>query len=365
MIKDEYKDLPEDEFVPLDDAIDPIFSGEYLINKLGWIKTVSTGKIRKSFYIDPGGYPVVSFRKSKTKRLYHVHRLVALIFIFNENPEEKIFVDHINHDRKNFSIQNLRWVTPSENKLNSSTSKPRKQRYYIKLDNSGNELEKLDSTSISHSMKVNINNSVKRNNKYLGHKWKIEWDDQEVLDYYKWIRSIVGDGLKEEFKDIPGQPSKIKISNYGVIQKSNGELSLGTLTGGRRVYSGKLVHRLVAESHILGRIMSESEVVDHIDTNPLNNSVANLKVTDQKGNLNNPLTKVKIQKRVLQFSLTGEFIREYESGKEASEFLSLKYTYIKNIQSCCRGEVISTCGFLWCYDGEEDKIPEKVAKLKK
>lgn len=65
MIKDKYKNLPNEEFVPLDGAIDPAFSGKYEINKLGWIKNTLTGEIRKEFYIDPSGYPKASFREEK------------------------------------------------------------------------------------------------------------------------------------------------------------------------------------------------------------------------------------------------------------------------------------------------------------
>ena len=45
-----------------------------------------------------------------------VHRAVALMFI--ENPENKPCVDHIDGDTMNNSVENLRWVTFSENNLN-------------------------------------------------------------------------------------------------------------------------------------------------------------------------------------------------------------------------------------------------------
>lgn len=51
MIKEEYKNLKDEEFVSLDDVIDPIFKGRYKINKLGWIKNVENNKITKNFNI--------------------------------------------------------------------------------------------------------------------------------------------------------------------------------------------------------------------------------------------------------------------------------------------------------------------------
>ena len=47
------------------------------------------------------------------RRTYSVHRLVAETFI--PNLENKPVVDHIDKDRRNNRIDNLRWSTPKEN----------------------------------------------------------------------------------------------------------------------------------------------------------------------------------------------------------------------------------------------------------
>ena len=48
-----------------------------------------------------------------------VHRLVAEVFI--PNPENKPFIDHIDTDRTNNDVTNLRWVTQEENMRNEQT----------------------------------------------------------------------------------------------------------------------------------------------------------------------------------------------------------------------------------------------------
>jgi hypothetical protein len=53
---------------------------------------------------------------------YKHHRIVALQFIPNDD-ESKTMVDHINHDRTDNHIENLRWVNASENNRNKSSSK--------------------------------------------------------------------------------------------------------------------------------------------------------------------------------------------------------------------------------------------------
>ena len=42
-------------------------------------------------------------------------RVFALAFIKNDNPTKKTYVDHINGDTRDYRLENLEWVTPSEN----------------------------------------------------------------------------------------------------------------------------------------------------------------------------------------------------------------------------------------------------------
>ena len=49
------------------------------------------------------------------------HELIALQFIPNDDPEHKTQVDHKNKHRDDYHIENLRWVTRSQNGLNKSS----------------------------------------------------------------------------------------------------------------------------------------------------------------------------------------------------------------------------------------------------
>lgn len=63
---------------------------------------------------------------------------------------------------------------------------------------------------------------------------------------------------------------------------------------GERRWRRIFVHRLVAMAFVSG--MSElNNEVDHIDGNKENNAASNLRWTDRKGNMSNPITKDKLQ----------------------------------------------------------------------
>ena len=52
---------------------------------------------------------------------YLKHKLIAMHFIENDSPLIKTEVDHINHDRTDFHLENLRWVSHSQNQRNRTS----------------------------------------------------------------------------------------------------------------------------------------------------------------------------------------------------------------------------------------------------
>ena len=70
------------------------------------------GRIRKD------GYRHVKIHRKE----YMFHRLVANQFIQNDDPLNKTEIDHINRDRTDNHIENLKWVSRRENLWNRSSS---------------------------------------------------------------------------------------------------------------------------------------------------------------------------------------------------------------------------------------------------
>lgn len=87
---------------------------QYLVSNMGDIKSLKTGRLLKQS-INRNGYCIVGVynRESHGTKHLRVHRLVADAFI--PNPQNKSDVNHINGDKKDNRIENLEWVTRSEN----------------------------------------------------------------------------------------------------------------------------------------------------------------------------------------------------------------------------------------------------------
>ena len=96
----------------------PIFPDEYLVSEMGEVKSLRSKKDLKPNE-DKCGYLYYVLSVNGKRKTVKAHRLVALAFI--PNPENKPSIDHIDGDRKNNSVKNLRWVTNKENTNNPLT----------------------------------------------------------------------------------------------------------------------------------------------------------------------------------------------------------------------------------------------------
>lgn len=89
----------------------------YGISNYGNAKDFRSGKIMTSYVnVSIGGYLQVQLKNPEGFKTHRIHRLVAENFLNNtENLEE---VDHIDRNRINNKLDNLRWSSRSDNQIN-------------------------------------------------------------------------------------------------------------------------------------------------------------------------------------------------------------------------------------------------------
>ncbi len=109
---------------PCETIVRPIENYEnYTINVHGIVTNVNTGLVLKQRISSHGYYYVTLYKNGKGKK-FLVHNLLARTFL--ENPENKEFVDHIDRNKLNNNLINLRYVTMSENNTNRKVQKNNK-----------------------------------------------------------------------------------------------------------------------------------------------------------------------------------------------------------------------------------------------
>lgn len=173
--------------------------------------------------------------------------------------------------------------------------------------------------------------------------------------------------MKEIWKDIHGYEQRYQVSNIGrikslkrVCKRGNNHkpvneciLKPGNNKGYMTVALSKngnvkyfQVHRLVAEAFIPNP--DNLPCVNHKDENSLNNNVDNLEwCTYSYNNSYNELARKKgVLKRipVLQFSKTGQFIREWDCAGTVEQELGISH---HSIYGCCKGKTKTSGGFIW------------------
>lgn len=94
------------------------YEGLYEVSSLGNFRKLrkdGTFKPLKATKNNWGYYTIGLWKEHKVKQ-FRISRLIAEAFI--PNPENKPYVDHIDTDKSNNTVSNLRWVSPSENTNN-------------------------------------------------------------------------------------------------------------------------------------------------------------------------------------------------------------------------------------------------------
>lgn len=148
----------------------------YEVSNLGEVRNKLTGKVLKPF--DKQGYKRVRLCKDKQVVSTGIHRLVLMSFCPVDGMEG-LEADHIDGNKSNNSLSNLRWVTHEENLSNQEEVERRELR---KAETKArHEREKAERKALRHAQALE-NRRKRRKEYYQAHKEEIrakaiEWNE--------------------------------------------------------------------------------------------------------------------------------------------------------------------------------------------
>lgn len=115
---------------------------DYQVSNLGRVKSLYKNKLLRPKKHNKG-YETICLSKDKILYYRLIHRLVALNFI--DQIDGKPEIDHIDGNKKNNCVSNLRWVNHSENNLNKEKTK---KANYISKNSAGHFQVRIKNTKI-------------------------------------------------------------------------------------------------------------------------------------------------------------------------------------------------------------------------
>jgi hypothetical protein len=291
------------------------------------------------------GYLAVHLRK-KTHR---VHRLVAISFVHNENPETQKTVDHIDQDKMNNDYTNLRWVDPKQNAENTKTLafNTRKVAQYT-LDDV--LVATYDSAAIGAR---ETGSSMGTITHCCGGRCGCVSDKDNIRFKWRYVMDKKTIGIPSGALPIPGY-SKYYITKEGKVYSTfvknfmkshpngDGYLRVSLKTPSTKITQS--VHALVMSAFAKQPDNVSELQINHIDGDKQNNALSNLEyVTPSENSIHSCYVLKNAGKKVEMFSLeTGTIINTFPSAVMASKHLERCQAHVANV---CRGLKKSCAGY--------------------
>lgn len=302
------------------------YASNYEVSNMGNIKNLKTNKLITINYDrlkkdNSRARPGLSHDGKITG--YYLHRIVAEHFI--DNPDNLPEVNHIDGDFYNNKANNLEWISKLDNMRHASENKliNRYSRRVIITQKETGEEKSFDSvTECAKYLNCNpglISLTCKGGRVDKLYDMKYENEERKLEEN----KNII-------WKEYP-ECRKYLISNTGEIKnKKTDRLMMGSKVNGYRFMTlfidkdkpkmNRLLHRMVAQTFLDNP--DNKPVVNHIDTNILNNNVDNLEWVTYKENMNTEetiknLKKGKNSKIIHQICIeTGKIVNTFDGASD-------------------------------------------------
>lgn len=322
----------------------------YLISNFGNVWSPRSNMFLKQSL--SSGYNHVTLRNDRNISKFSIHRLVATMFI--DNPNSLEYVNHKNGNKLDNRVENLEWLSPSENKRHGSNvlkaNGPKVGVDQYSLDGS-TFIAHYDSIAEASRQTWTSNTGITSvcRGKYKssgGFIWRYS-------DVSRTLEDTEPEGLRH-----PDHPDYI-ITNNGKIYNTstrkylalhndrNGYTCVSLCTNGRK--QNFVVHVLVAKFYVYNPDPINKIYVNHINNVRDDNDYRNLEWVSQSENIDHAYKYgglAKKQRAVIQYDLLNNEINRFISINEASRMINGDSSGIHQV---CNGLMGHYYGFRWKY----------------
>lgn len=266
---------------------------DYSISEEGQVRRDSTGVFMEGTI--NSGYRYFTLRWNGKQKAKGLHRLLAEAFL--PNPDNLPAVDHIDGNPMNNALENLQWVSFSENRKKARPPKHIQPRH---------------------------------NEDLPGEEWRCFRNSQYYVSNFGRVKNIKtnrvsnsqpkADGYVRADIQLPDQP--------------------------RRKW---LVHQMVYECFI----SPEYDIINHINGNKSDNRPENLESCSQQQNMAKASEHRawKNQRRVIQYTLDGEYVQTFESVRAAANYMKILPSSVRNMINVRNGK---SGNYYYRYEESED-----------
>lgn len=308
----------------------------------------STGHQVQQFIRDTShGYVLVHMIVEGVKKIRHFGNIVLRAVV--GEPEAGESCDHIDQNRSNNVLSNLRWATAAEQRKNQGAMSERARpvtgtdndlmpRTFVDAFSAASEfISVADADRTIISVRDEIHAAAQAEAAAFSHKWS--FTDDLGKDVVEWRP------IPTEFC---GHSSGHLVSASGLIKERHGRVTAGCVHGAYRVFNAYRVHRIVAAAWCPAE-RGDKPYVDHMDRNKMNNRAENLRWVTAEENARNAEQPASVPVQML--APDGSNLMNFPSMAEATRHVALsrvdEFTFYQNISNAVSGCTDTAYGFRW------------------